>query len=247
MKLRKSKRAFFILFIIVFLVYLFYDSNETHEPDLSSEAAIAREDLEKKELSKCESSKKECLMLYDKLLNPDKSLIFRPPLKSPPEELLNSFTQNGDMPIKNYWYLDEAYSDAAASDNGMGGEVVVIKKAELDKWRDKVKVHAPLEYQDLNMMDSMFKHQNKLANKTMVVVGTRETWIEAISLEVEASKVYTLEYTHRKYEQSKLEWIHVNDYLARAIKFETIEEFDNACSFSSIEHSGLGRYGGWYF
>ncbi len=59
-----------------------------------------------------------------------------------------------------------------------------------------------------------------------------------------ASKVYTLEYTRKEYEQKDLlEWLHVQDYLSYLIQNDKIEEFDNAASFSSIEHSGLGRYG----
>ena len=35
----------------------------------------------------------------------------------------------------------------------------------------------------------------------------------------------------------------MNDYLESLIENEQIEQYDNAASFSSIEHSGLGRYG----
>lgn len=48
----------------------------------------------------------------------------------------------------------------------------------------------------------------------------------------------------KKYEHDRLEWLHVNDYLDDLIaNRKQIEQFDNSASFSSIEHSGLGRYG----
>jgi hypothetical protein len=68
-------------------------------------------------------------------------------------------------------------------------------------------------------------------------------WIESIAVELQAKKIYTLDYTHKKYESSQLEWVHVFDYLGDAIKQGLIENFDTSVSFSSIEHSGLGRYG----
>lgn len=37
--------------------------------------------------------------------------------------------------------------------------------------------------------------------------------------------------------------MHVNDYFDRALNTKEIENFDNAASYSSIEHSGLGRFG----
>ena len=52
------------------------------------------------------------------------------------------------------------------------------------------------------------------------------------------------DYTRKQYEQKDiLEWIHTTDYMNYMMKTSKIEEFDNAASFSSIEHSGLGRYG----
>jgi hypothetical protein len=40
-----------------------------------------------------------------------------------------------------------------------------------------------------------------------------------------------------------MEWLHQLDYLDKSIENKKIGQFDNAASYSSIEHSGLGRYG----
>ena len=59
-----------------------------------------------------------------------------------------------------------------------------------------------------------------------------------------ASQITTLDYTRKIYELDRLVWLHVNDYLDDLIsKKKELEQFDNSASFSSIEHSGLGRYG----
>ena len=56
--------------------------------------------------------KNACLDLFKHLNNPNPSLFHRPPLSKPPSDLLNEFTQNGDMPITKYFYFNDVYSDA---------------------------------------------------------------------------------------------------------------------------------------
>ncbi len=51
----------------------------------------------------CDAYKKTCLNLYRKLRHPNKALIHRPPLKMPPAELMNSFMQDGYMPLTKLW------------------------------------------------------------------------------------------------------------------------------------------------
>ena len=90
----------------------------------------------------------------------------------------------------------------------------------------------------------MKKYKEQINQKSLVVVGTQLPWIEAIGYELSAAQVTTLDYTRKKYEHERLEWLHVNDYLDDLISNKKkIEQFDNSASFSSIEHSGLGRYG----
>jgi len=76
-----------------------------------------------------------------------------------------------------------------------------------------------------------------------IIIGTQSPWIEAISYELNASKIITLDYTRKYWHEEKLEWHHVNDYLDEMLKEQLLEQIDNSVSFSSIEHAGLGRYG----
>ena len=89
----------------------------------------------------------------------------------------------------------------------------------------------------------MPRYSNFIKEKSMVVLGTIKPWLEAIALDAGASKVITLEYTRKEYEQKDMEWLHVNDYIDNSIKNNRIEEYDNAATFSSLEHAGLGRFG----
>ena len=78
----------------------------------------------------------------------------------------------------------------------------------------------------------------------MLVIGSQNPWIEAILLEKGAKRVTTLEY-------EVLESLHPNvtvltaeeirrQYLSGVLKHE-LNQFDAMITFSSVEHSGLGR------
>jgi len=191
----------------------------------------------------CYAYKQECINLFKKLRYPNESLIIRPPLRMPPDDLLNEFTQNGEMPISRQWYINEVYSDASSANTN---KQVLIRKEEFTNLLNKVRAHSPLNYNNTELQIVMKKYIKRIENKSILIMGTQIPWIEAISYEYLASKVTTLDYTRKKYEQdesNRLEWFHVNDYLDDLILNSKIELFDNSASFSSIEHSGLGRYG----
>ena len=191
----------------------------------------------------CYKYKQECINLFKKLRYPNQSLIIRPPLRMPPKDLLNEFTQNGDMPISKEWYFNEVYSDSSSSLNPSNIKDI-IKIKDFSNWLDKVKKHEKLNYGNTELQKIMNKYLNRIQNKSILIMGTQVPWIEAISYELLASKITTLDYTRKQYELSnRLEWFHVNDYLDDLILNNIIELFDNSASFSSIEHSGLGRYG----
>ena len=160
----------------------------------------------------------------------------------PPSYLMSRFTQHGDMPITKQWYINEVYSDANSNDKNSQGNVVTA--AEFNTWLNKVKNNEPLVYYNVELEQTMKKFKNEIENNTLMVLGTQAPWVEAIGYYLLATQITTLDYTRKKYEHARLEWLHVNDYLDELLgEQKPIEHFDNAASFSSIEHSGLGRYG----
>ena len=66
-------------------------------------------------------------------------------------------------------------------------------------------------------------------------------WLEATILEAGASRVTTLEYIKIKSQHPKVKTVLPADFMAR-FSNGSLEKFDFAVSFSSLEHSGLGRY-----
>lgn len=181
----------------------------------------------------------ECIQLYERLRNPSPSLYFNPPIKRPPSDMYDRFTQNGLMPIKKWWYINDLYSDSK-------GDARAIKDVSMDDfnyWRKRVRKNKRLHYHDKTLNDLMHIFDHEIVNKSITVIGTVQPWIEAIAYELNASEITTLDFTRKRYGISKMNWLHVNDYYDHAIRNNQLEHFDNAVSFSSIEHTGLGRYG----
>lgn len=184
--------------------------------------------------------KEACVHLYKKLRFPNKSLLFNPAIMQPPADMLEEFTQYGKMPIKKWWYINEIYNDSFSNYINYKR---TINATEIEELREKVKRNDPLNYQDQELNMLMQRYKSELKQKSLAVIGTQIPWIEAIGLEIGCSKIFTLDYTHAHYDYAGMKWYHVNDFLDKVIEKETIEEFDNIASFSSLEHSGLGRYG----
>jgi len=194
----------------------------------------------------CETNRKkykqDCMKLFKELKDPNPSQFYRPPLARPPADLFDEFTQYGDMPITKYLYINEVYSDA---DKDKTEKMEIVTKDIVDSYRLRNGQRVENYYQDISNNDLMTKYsKSNIHGKTLTVIGTQKPWLEAIALDAGASKVITLEYTRKEYEQKNiLEWLHIHDYLDYLIKNDKIEQFDNAATYSSLEHTGLGRYG----
>ena len=76
-----------------------------------------------------------------------------------------------------------------------------------------------------------------VTGKTVGVIGSENPWIEAILYNYGCRNIVTIEYNKP----------HINHSNFKVINFEEFKKidykFDLIVSFSSIEHSGLGRYG----
>jgi hypothetical protein len=76
----------------------------------------------------------------------------------------------------------------------------------------------------------------------VLVIGSEKPWIEAICLGLGASHVTTLEYGRINSMHPQVQTLTPGDFRDRYQK-GTLAEFDVVVSHSSLEHSGLGRYG----
>jgi Caenorhabditis protein of unknown function, DUF268 len=81
-----------------------------------------------------------------------------------------------------------------------------------------------------------------VSGKSIMVIGSSAPWLEATLLVLGAQKVTTLEYGELISEHPKIVTM-TPDVFQRKYQEGTLEMFDGVVSFSSLEHSGLGRYG----
>ena len=241
MAISKKISMIIIVFVSIFLLYMFRDlpkiQMEYKADNVNNLTRFKSFGLDK--MRSKSDYHKHCISLYKKLRYPDPNLIIRPEI---PPEMFDDFTDHGDMTLKDGLYFNEAYSDSTSGDTSKISRIIDNKTIEAHFYQ--VKNNEALGgYADKNLNKVMHKFRDQIINRSIVVIGTQIPWVEAIALEVGASHITTLDYTRNKYENAHLEWLHVKDFLDNAIENEVFEYFDNAVSFSSIEHSGLGRYG----
>lgn len=84
--------------------------------------------------------------------------------------------------------------------------------------------------------------QDKLVNRTVLVIGSEHPWVEALLLSLGVSHVKTLEYRPIISEHERIS-TETPSSIREKTSNGTFLAMDGVVSFSSLEHSGLGRYG----
>jgi hypothetical protein len=153
------------------------------------------------------------------------------PYREIPSELLAAFTRNNTIPILN-WYLDgtndlekKIWDDEYILD--------FMKQFTFENVYTN-NINEPYCGSSCVLLKSFEKYDIK--NKRVAVIGSITPWIEAILLNLK-NQVTTVEYNVPD----------VNTTLLSCTSYWDFEKtsglYDCIVTFSSIEHSGLGRYG----
>jgi hypothetical protein len=74
----------------------------------------------------------------------------------------------------------------------------------------------------------------------VLVIGSQRPWLETLVLEAGATHVTTLEYAEIISEYPKITTITPDEFAEKFLD-GTLPQFDAMVTFSSLEHSGLGR------
>ena len=82
----------------------------------------------------------------------------------------------------------------------------------------------------------------RIFGKHVLVIGSENPWVEAICLAAGASHVTTLEYGTIRSEHPLVSSLLPKEFNQKYLG-GTLPRFDAVVTFSSVEHSGLGRYG----
>jgi hypothetical protein len=152
-----------------------------------------------------------------------------------PEHMKKDFTLNGRIPIFD-WYINEvvpektitwsneylqSFIDSFTLENIRSG------KNYKDTYFNGAKLH----------LEAFEKHIDVLKNKKVAVIGSQSPWIEAILVNCGVREVTTVEYNVPQCNHDVIKTISYDDFS------NSSETYDAIVSYSSIEHSGLGRYG----
>ncbi|XP_023336830.1 uncharacterized protein LOC111707880 [Eurytemora carolleeae] len=152
-----------------------------------------------------------------------------------PEHIQQEFTHNGKVLVKP-WFIEETHQ-------GGTQKVGVYTKADVQKYVDAFLGGKPLDnYGSGSALVNQSLSQIDVKDKTVLVIGTQNPWVEAIVLTKNPGLVMTLEYGMFKSEYPKLQFVTPAVFREKYKKGE-LPLFDIIISYSSLEHSGLGRYG----
>ncbi|CAI2354913.1 unnamed protein product [Caenorhabditis sp. 36 PRJEB53466] len=157
------------------------------------------------------------------------------PPKRIPEHVRRDFLLNG------YTFVQYVYSNDKNSPNGQRptrwdelSEIINYgprKVADMGYGNDGMSVHHAMNEYRLDGMRGL-------------VVGSMIPWVEIFALQHGAKHVLTVEYNQLNIQHEfndRIASIHPNELVNEWRKYA--DSFDFAVSFSSIEHSGIGRYG----
>ena len=154
------------------------------------------------------------------------------PYRNIPEELLGDYTLNNSIPVLD-WYFDgrNDLMSSVWSDNYINEfkENFSVRNVKENNIKNECYHGASL------MLLKAFESHN-IRNKKIAVIGSISPWIEVILLQLD-NDVTTVEYNVPTLETNQLKCTSYWDFQ------KSDEKYDCIVTYSSIEHSGLGRYG----
>ena len=150
-----------------------------------------------------------------------------------------AFTMSGRVPIEPFvdGLQNEAYLEGAAKVATWHAAAVdaMVKEALAGTLEGNYGV-----VETSTLIDAVL--HTDLTRKRVLVIGSESPWVEAVCLAAGAASVVTLEYGSITTDHPLLSTLTPSEF--RAARADgTLGTFDAVVTFSSVEHSGLGRYG----
>ena len=157
--------------------------------------------------------------------------------KEIPNELLQEFTMDGRLKVQK-WYFDRKY---------LGGKALspIWNKDDIERQIDLARngtLPGTYGIAQTNALRDGLKHAPHILNGRILVIGSEKPWVEASVLEAGAREVVTLEYGTIVSKHAKIKSMVPSEFRQKYLN-GTLGLFDGIVTFSSVEHSGLGRYG----
>lgn len=149
----------------------------------------------------------------------------------------NDFTLNNRIPVVSF-YFDQKYLTKTA-------QTPVWKKQIVDNWVElarRGKLDGNYGKDETSHLMNALKYAQGLKGGRALVIGSENPWVEATVLAAGAKEVLTLEYGNIRSEHPAIETVTPSKFKEQ-YQSGTVGVFDVIVTFSSVEHSGLGRYG----
>lgn len=173
-----------------------------------------------------------------------------PPPKEVPALFKQDYTMGGFVQVRPMWFA-QRYDGGNASGSikdlttvweRQYVDALVVQARKGDYSGNLSRAYGPVSTGRLHRL--LRKHADLVTGKHFFVIGSERPWLEALLLEVGAKRVTTIEYGKIKPQHPQLDALTPEELRVKLIASKGKEpRFDGGASFSSIEHSGLGRYG----
>jgi hypothetical protein len=157
-----------------------------------------------------------------------------------PLEFIEDYTMNGRVEFGRFFkHFKQIYLGTTARDPAWS-------KATVEAWKAQALAGNFTGFGNYGTKPTRSVFQRLQAtgikNMSVLVVGSQRPWLESICLAAGARHVTTLEYGILETDHPQLATYTPNEF-RRSYLEGKLEPFDAVVSFSSVEHSGLGRYG----
>jgi len=183
----------------------------------------------------------DCHALFNNTYN-DAPAAHWPPPDGIPDVMMNDFTMGNQVKV-NYQFDMQRYSGLTAREN-------LWKKDDVDAWVAMAKsgtLEGTYGVGETNQVirtirEACVKHNQCVKGLHVMVIGSERPWLEAVLLAEGAARITTLEYGSITSLHPQIQTLLPSE-LREKFLAGTVEKFDAIATFSSVEHSGLGRYG----
>lgn len=159
------------------------------------------------------------------------------PPRDIPVSLLGNFTLDGVIPVTKR-YFNQKYLATNANTSTWTHELV----SSWTKLASEGRLEGNYGPAETNHLRNALKHAPGIRAGRVLVIGSENPWVEACVLEAGASSVVTLEYGKITSLHPRLATMTPSEF-KKAYLCSKLGLFDAIVTFSSVEHSGLGRYG----
>ena len=178
-------------------------------------------------------TRRRCRALYT---NP---YMFVPSRASPrriPTELRANFTMNGRVPLRER-YFNSVYL-------GNTNYELTWNESYIESYMNKLNNGQLYGTYGAHATNDLLKllHHIDVFDKRVLVIGSQKPWCEAAALVAGAKHVVTLEFGRIRTNHPKITTFTPNEFNIKYLA-DDMPLFDVVIAYSTLEHSGLGRYG----